>query len=36
MPAPPRKPPLTLNWHIWAIVAVMLAIVLLLAVGVSY
>jgi hypothetical protein len=37
MPVPVRKPMLTLDWHIWAVVAaVILAIVLLLAVGVSY
>lgn len=36
MVAPTRKPIATLSWQIWAILAVVLALVLLIAVGLTF
>lgn len=36
MRAPVRKPIITLNWQLWAIVFVILALVLLVTAGISF
>jgi hypothetical protein len=36
MPAPVRKPPITLNWQMWALLVAVLVIVLLITVGVGF